>query len=316
MTSTFVGIDIGKTTLDVGLLPQGEHRLFENTSTGRAALCAFLLPLTPTCVVLEATGVYEGPVTQALSQAGLAPTRLNPRQARDFAKATGRLAKTDRVDALMLAAYAQALRPEPTDLRDDASAALAALVMRRRQLVDMATEEKNRLESTLHEAMVAGIKDHLAWLTLEIKNLNKAIAVHVKANDALKQTHEALTKVTGVGEVTAAILVAELPELGKIDRQKIASLVGVAPHNHDSGAMRGQRHIRGGRSSVRCALYMATLSAVRHHPSVRVFYKRLRDNGKPPKVAIIACMRKFLIILNATLREAYARANNPAEVSA
>jgi transposase len=310
MTSVFVGIDIGKTTLDVGILPQGEHHSFDNTAAGHIALCAFLALLMPSGIVLEATGVYERSVTQALAKAGFAVTRLNPRQARDFAKATGRLAKTDRVDALMLASYAQALRPDPTVLPDEASTELAALITRRRQLVDMATEEKNRQQSTLHDAMLSGIKEHLAWLSAEIKGLNKAIENHVKKNAEMKRTHDTLTKVTGVGDVTAAILVAELPELGKIDHQKIASLVGVAPHNHDSGAMRGQRHIRGGRGSVRCALYMATLSAIRHHDTVKVFYKRLRNNGKPPKVAITACMRKFLIILNATLRDAYAHANN------
>ena len=160
--------------------------------------------------------------------------------------------------------------------------------------------------------MLAEIKEHLAWLKKKIEAMNKAIESHVKENAELKKPHETLTKVTGIGATTAAILVAELPELGRIDHQKIAALVGVAPLNHESGAFRGQRHIRGGRASVRCALYMATLSAIRHHAGVKAFYRRLREKGKPPKVAIIASMRKFLIILNATLRDAYAQAYNPA----
>jgi transposase len=310
MTSVVAGIDIAKTRLDVWLAPEGVYRLFDNTLEGRAALRDWLLTMAPAHIVLESGGVYERPVTAILAGAGLPVTRVNPRQARDFAKATGRLAKTDRIDARMLAAYGTALQPAKTALPPAENTELASLVARRRQLVEMAAEEQNRLQTTPQPALQAGIKEHLTWLNDKIATLNKDILAFVQAQPSLAEPYASLTGVKGIGAVTAAVLLAELPELGRIDHQKIASLVGVAPHNHDSGAFRGQRHIRGGRATVRCTLYMATLSAIRYHDALKPFYKRLRDKGKPAKVAIVAAMRKLLTFLNATLRNHYAEAKN------
>lgn len=307
MTSIVVGIDISKKKLDVWVSPQGHYRVFENDSNGRSALLAWMIDTAPAHIVLESGGVYERLVTDILAKGGLPVTRLNPRQARDFAKATGRLAKTDRIDARMLAAYAAAIKPETTKLPGAASVELGSLVTRRRQLVDMATEEQNRLQATPHAVRQAEIKEHLIWLKKKIDTVNKAIEEHMRTEPDLALPCAKLTEVKGIGTTTAAVLLAELPELGTVDQGKIASLVGVAPHNHDSGTMRGQRHIRGGRSSVRCALYMATLSAIRHHDTLKLFYKRLRNSGKPAKVAIVAAMRKLLIYLNATLRNHYAQ---------
>jgi transposase len=310
MTNVVVGIDISKKKLDVWMAPQGDYRVIDNTPQGRQSLLEWLRTAHPSHIVLESGGCYEQPVTELLARAGLPVTRLNPRQARDFAKATGRLAKTDRIDAKMLAAYAEALKPETTCVPDAENIELASLVARRRQLVDMATEEQNRVQATNHLARQAEIKEHLCWLKKKIKTLDEAIKAYVQEQAVLSEPFARLTAEKGVGATTAAVLLADLPELGRTDHGKIASLVGVAPHNHDSGALRGQRHIRGGRASVRCTLYMATLSAIRHHPELKLFYKRLRDNGKPAKVAIVAAMRKFLTYLNAILRNHYKLKNS------
>lgn len=307
MNETCIGIDISKHKLDVWASPQGAYRTFENTPEGRLNLKAWLETLDPAYIVLEAGGAYERPVTETLVNAGLPVSRLNPRQARDFAKATGQLAKTDRIDARLLAAYGQALHPKKTALPKQEQAELAAFVTRRRQLIDMATEEKNRLQTTLEPEMKAEIQKHLVWLKEQIEGIDERIEQHVAATEELRKAQACLTGIKGIGATTAAILLAELPELGRSTPSQLASLVGVAPHNHDSGAMRGQRHIRGGRASVRCALYMAALSGIRHHEALRPFYKRLRENGKPAKVALIAAARKLLIYLNANLRELYAK---------
>lgn len=307
MTIMIAGIDISKKKLDVWLAPTQTYRIFDNTPKGRQALCNWLTTSQPTHIVLEAGGVYEQPVTEILSHASLPVTRLNPRQARDFAKAIGQLTKTDRVDAKMLAAYGEALKPAPTELPDAQNQVLARLVTRRRQLVAMATKEKNRVQATLDQTIKEEIQEHLTWLKEKITALEIAIKEHVQTHPTLKQACACLMDVKGIGAITATVLLAELPELGKANPQQIASLVGVAPHNHDSGSMRGQSHIRGGRASVRCALYMATLSAIRSNDKIKGFYRRLRDNGKPPKVAITASARKFIVILNAILRDFYAQ---------
>lgn len=302
-----VGIDIGKQWLDVSVA--GQHRRFPHTATGHAALLAWITPHRPDLVAVEASGVYEQTATAFLQAAGLAVARINPRQVRDFAKASGRLAKTDRIDAHMLAAYAAALHPNAAPVLTSAQQELAALVTRRRQLVDIGAEEQDRLHATRNAAMRQQITEHLGWLKERIDGLNRAIAVLVKAQADLAVPYQQLVDVPGVGAVTAAVLLAELPELGRASPGQIAALVGVAPMNHDSGAMRGQRHIRGGRRSVRCVLYMATLSAIRCHPTIRPFYQRLRAQGKPAKVAITAAMRKLLVQLNAMLRDQYMNAN-------
>ncbi len=303
MEPCVVGIDIGKATLDVNVLPTKTARSFANTLGGCEALVAWLVPLNPERVVLEAGGPYGALVVKTLARAGLPVARVNPCQARHFAKATGRLAKTDLIDAGLLAAMGQALKPRLTPPASQAQQDVAALVTRRRQCVDMCVEGQNRLESTVHEGMRAEIRAHVQSLKQKIAGLDQAIATAIKAAPELEKRHAILVGVSGIGDVTAAVLVAELPELGHTERGALASLVGVAPHNHDSGTLRGPRHIRGGRFSVRCSLYMATLSAIRHHPTLKVFYKRLRDNGKPAKVAIVAAMRKYVIILNAVVRD-------------
>jgi transposase len=307
MSSSFitVGVDIGKQWLDVSVA--GKHRRFAHDDAGYGALLAWLAPYAPQLIAVEASGVYEQKATAALQAAGLAVARVNPRQVRDFAKASGKLAKTDTIDAHMLAAYAAALRPAAAVVMTPLQVELSALVTRRRQVVDMYAEEQDRLHATLHAAMREDIAAHLAVLKERIAVLNRAIATLVKTAPALAAAYRQLIDVQGIGPVTAAVLIAELPELGRVSPGQIAALVGVAPMNHDSGAMRGQRHIRGGRKSVRCVLYMATLSALRCHPSIRPFYQRLRDQGKPPKVAITAAMRKLIVQLNAILRDHYAQ---------
>jgi transposase len=309
MSTSFitVGIDIAKQWLDVSILPGLAYRRFANDDAGREAMLAWITPQQPDLIAVEASGVYEQLATTALQGAGLAVARINPRQTRDFAKASGRLAKTDKIDAQTLAAYAAALRPPIAPVMTPVQLELSALVTRRRQIVDIYAEEQDRLHATLHTAMRTEVEEHLAWLEERIDRLNKSIASLVKAQPALAGPYRQLLAVPGIGAVSAAVLIAELPELGKVSPGQIAALVGVAPMNHDSGAMRGQRHIRGGRKSVRCVLYMATLTAIRCHPAIKPFYQRLRAQGKPAKVAITAAMRKFLIQLNAMLRDHYAQ---------
>jgi transposase len=300
-----VGVDIGKQWLDVSV--EGTHRRFAHDAAGYRALIAWLQPQAPSLIAVEASGVYEQMATAALQAAGLSVARINPRQVRDFAKASGKLAKTDRIDAQMLAAYAQALRPPATAVMTPEQVELSALVTRRRQVMDIYAEEQLRLRATLHAAMREDIQSHLGLLKERIDRLNHAIAALIKTVPTMAAAYQQLIAVAGIGPVTAAVLIAELPELGRLGPAQIAALVGVAPMNHDSGAMRGHRHIRGGRKSVRCVLYMATISALRCNAAIRPFYQRLRDKGKPAKVAITAAMRKLLIHLNAILRDLYAQ---------
>jgi len=296
----FVGIDVSKRCLDVAL-PERIDRI-SNDAAGIAAVAERLSKAAPELVVLEATGGYETSLVLALQSNGVPVAVVNPRQARDFARAQGRLAKTDAIDARVLARFAEAMRPAPLPPIDPSREALASLVSRRRQLVDALIAERNHLEHAA-PAIATWIDRHIAMLRDQLAQVDAAIAATVEADHALAHRHAILISVQGIGPATAAVLLAELPELGRIEHKQLAALIGVAPVNHDSGQFRGQRHIAGGRASVRCALYMATLSAVRHNTSLQAFYQRLRQNGKPAKVALVAAMRKLASILNAVVRD-------------
>lgn len=300
MTS-FVGIDVSKAQLDIALRPSGERMQVANSEQGIADLIASLSRTPPTLVVLEATGGYQAALVANLAVAKLPTAVVNPRQVRDFAKATGRLAKTDAIDADVLAHFGQALRPEPKLLLDEQTLALEALIARRRQVVEMITAETNRLAQS-HKSLRAGIKSHISFLQRELKDIHRDLDGMLRQTPVWREKEDLLRSAKGVGRMTAATLLAELPELGALDGKKIAALVGVAPMNRDSGTHRGKRMIWGGRASVRTALYMATLVATRHNPAIRAFYERLCAAGKPKKLALTACMRKLLTILNAMVR--------------
>ena len=295
----FVGIDVSKAHLDVACDGKRTIARHINDAQGCAALAHELRDAG--LVVVEATGGYELEIVLAMQSAGVPVAVVNPRRVRDFARASGRLAKTDRIDAVVIAQFGRAMRPAQTPHIEAGRMALGDLVTRRRQVIEMVVAEENRLEHA-SPAIAALIKEHVAQLKDQLANIDTAIALAVRADDALSRRKAILESVPGVGEITAAVLIAELPELGAIDDKKIAALVGVAPVAHDSGTLRGQRHIAGGRGSVRCALYMATLSAVRSNPSIKTFHRRLRDNGKHPKVALVAAMRKLVILLNTPVR--------------
>jgi transposase len=298
VSKRFVGIDVAEDSLTVAVRPGGSSSVVPNTPRGRRELVRKLRKLGPTLVILEATGGLEREVARSLAQAGIPFRVVNPRQVRDFAKATGRLAKTDRIDAQVLAHFAQAVQPEPCSLQDEKIQQLAALLVRRRQLVKMLTAERNRLRrAPVH--LQSGIEEHIVWLEGKLRELEGRIA-------GLYRFHEKgklLESVPGVGPVTSATLVAFLPELGELSGKEIAALVGVAPFNRDSGKLRGRRAVWGGRGQVRAALYMATVTAVQYNPVLRAFYQRLLAAGKPTKVALVACMRKLLVILNAMVRD-------------
>lgn len=297
----FVGIDVSKAHLDVAVRPSGQTWRVENTPAGIAPLVKQLQDLAPVLVVLEATGGYEAMAAAMLTVGGLAVAVINPRQVRDFAKSLNRLAKTDKIDAQVLAHFGDALRPEPRPLTDEATAALQALLTRRRQVNEMIVAEKNRLGG-VHESMRPHLQEHLDWLKQEIEDLDQELDQQVAKNATWQAKEDLLISVPGVGKVTARTLLAELPELGQVNRKQIAALVGVAPFNRDSGTWRGQRAIWGGRAPVRSALYMATLSATRWNPIIKQHYLHLtQEQGKPPMVALVACLRKLLTILNAIL---------------
>jgi transposase len=297
-----VGIDVSKHHLDVHVRPTGEAFRVPNTDDGIAALLARLAPLAPARLVAEATGKLEAPLAAACALAGLPLALVNPRQVRRFAEATGRLAKTDRLDAAVLAHFAEAVDPPVRPLPDADTQALQALVVRRRQWIDMRTMESNRL-GTAPPAVAKGIREHLAWLDKRIGRVDAELAAAIAASPVWRATDDLLRGVPSIGPATARTLIAELPELGTLTGKRIAALVGVAPVANDSGRHRGARHIAGGRGGVRSALYMACLSAVRYNPVIRPFYRRLRDGGKAAKVALVAAMRKLLVILNAMVRD-------------
>lgn len=297
----FVGIDVAKAQLDLAVRPTGAAWTIPHTEAAIAALIPRLVALAPALVLLEATGGLEVPLTGALVAAGLPVAVVNPRQVRDFAQATGTLAKTDRLDAAVLAPCAAAVRPTPRPLPDAATQALDALVTRRRQLVERPTAELNRLESA-PPALRPRIRQHLAWLARERAAVEQALAAAVRAHPVWHVHDDLLQSAPAVGPVLATTLLASLPELGTLNRKQIAALVGVAPFPRDSGTQQGRRRIWGGRAEVRAALYMAALTGVRHNPSLKAFYQRLRAAGKLPKVALTACMRKLLTILNAMIK--------------
>jgi len=296
------GIDVSKATLDVAVLPAGEVVQFANDASGIDELGKKLKSAMVDLVVMEATGGYETAVATALAGAGLRVAVVNPRQIRDFAKATGRLAKNDRIDAQVIAAFGQAIEPEIVRLPDDDAREMEALLVRRRQLVAMRVQEVNRL-GLMQGAMRKRIKAHIDWLEQEIDKLDVDLTAKLRSSPAWRAKDELLRSLKGIGPITSRTLLVALPELGELDRRAIAALVGLAPFNRDSGVMRGRRSIYGGRSQVRTLLYMAATTAVRSNPVIRAFYQRLKSRGKPHKVAMVACMRKMLTILNAMVRQ-------------
>ncbi|MGW8319909.1 MAG: IS110 family transposase [Candidatus Promineifilaceae bacterium] len=298
----FVGIDVSKSHLDLAEWGKNCVSQFENDEKGILQLVQELKEMSPTLIVLEASGGWEMTVAAELAFAELPTVVVNPTRVRNFARATGQWAKTDRLDALMLARFAQAIRPEVRPLRNEQEAYLVALVTRRRQVIEIMTAEKNR-RSTSHGLIGQRLEEHITWLKDELKSLEEEISRFVQNNVVWQEKETLLRSVPGVGPVTAFTLLAELPELGTLNRQKIAALVGVAPFNRDSGPRRGKRRIFGGRAGVRRTLYMAALSGSKSNPVIRAFYERLLANGKEKKVALAACMRKLLVILNAMLRD-------------
>ena len=303
MERIFVGIDIAKDQVDVHVRPTDERFQLSRTDAGLAELVARLQPLGPRLVVLEATGGYEIPVAAALASAGVPVAVVNPRQIRDYARATGQLAKTDALDARLMALFAEAVQPEVRPLPTPEAQALGALVTRRRQLVDMLGAERNRHHQARDLRLQRRIATHIRWLTKALAEIEADLGTHIRSSPIWRERDDLLHSVPGVGDVTAHTLIADLPELGHLGRRKIAGLVGVAPMNRDSGHWRGRRTIAGGRPAVRSVLYMATLTAVRFNPAIAQFYQRLVAAGRPKKVALTAAMRKLLTILNAMLRD-------------
>jgi transposase len=301
MAGPFVGIDVSKGHLDVAVRPGAAFRV-PNDPAGHAELAARLAPLGPALVVLEATGGLELPAAAQLAAAGLPVAAVNPRQARDFARATGRLAKTDRLDAEALAHFAEAVRPEQRPLPGPEQRALDALVTRRRQLVEMRVMESNRLAACADRAVRAGIQRHLDWLAEELDDADGGLAQAVRSSPVWREKDDLLQSVPGVGPQVSRALLAAIPELGTLPGGRVAALAGLAPYADDSGARRGGRHIRGGRADARRALYLAALSARRHCPPLKAFADRLAARGKKAKVVLVAVARKLLVIANAILR--------------
>ena len=301
MSDVFVGIDVAKDHCDMYVYPSAEQETFG--ISGMDDVMVRLRALKPTMIVMEATGGLEVPVAAELVAAGLPVAVVNPRQVRDFARAMGILAKTDAIDARVLALFAEKVRPESRPLPDARLRALRELVTRRQQLMEMRTMESNRRRMLRSERASASIQLLLDTISTEIRNLDREIKKHITNSPVWQKKVDLLKTVPGIGNTTPPLLVAGLPELGTLNRRQIASLAGLAPMNRDSGTLRGHRTIIGGRRMVRTALYMPTISAIRFNPLIREFYQRLRASGKPPKVAITACMRKLLILLNAIVRD-------------
>jgi transposase len=297
----FVGIDVSKAMLDVCVLPTGESFRVSNTTAGIAGLVERLQLLSPERVVLEATGGYEKEAALTLYVAGVKVCVVNPRQVKNFAKADGQLAKTDRIDAGMIAKFGERMLPALREIVGEELRELDALVTRRRQLVQIITAEKNRMGSAA-AVMRPRIQAHIDWMEQEIQKIEAELKEAIGKSQVWKEQVVLYTSTPGIGPKTAHSLIAELPELSTLLPKKITALVGAAPYPRDSGAFKGQRRISGGRASVRCALYMATLSAIRWNPVIKAQYTRLRERGKPFKVAMIACLRKLLVILSAMAR--------------
>ena len=299
----FVGIDVSKDRLDVHMRPGGESFALARDGEGLAQLCERLLRSPPNLVVIEATGGFETIVASALAAAHLQVAVVNPRQIRDFARAGGRLAKTDRIDAEVIAHFAEAMQPAARPLASQDALLLGELMARRRQLIEMITAEQNRRSRLTSRLLLKAIDRHLALLKQHLADLDAEIDTTIRGTPIWRAKEDLLVSAPSIGHKIARTLIAELPELGTLDRRKIASLVGVAPFNRDSGTFRGRRAIAGGRTPVRNALYMGILVAIRRNLPMADVYHRMRKAGKPAKVAIVACMRKLLTILNAILRD-------------
>lgn len=297
----YVGIDVSKAMLDVACFHSRDFQQFKNTPRGILKLLGWLMEIQPRLVVLEATGGLELPCTAELMRAGLPIAIVNPGRVRGFARSIGQLAKTDKLDAMVIAHFAQATQPEPRKAPTPQEEKLSALLTRRRQLIEMLTAEKNRRHSARF-GMQADIQEHIDWIQQKLNQLDQEIDTHIGHYPEWKQKSHLLMSVPGVGRVTTITLLALLPELGNVNRQQIAALVGVAPVNKDSGKRQRKRRVFGGRANVRSVLYMAALSASKHNPYIRSFYNRLLKSGKEKKVALTACMRKLLVILNAISR--------------
>lgn len=297
----FVGVDVSKRTLDVRIEPQEQWLHLGNDDAGIEGLCVRMLEVKPELIVMEATGGMEARLAAELAARGLAVAVVNPRQARDFAKATGQLAKTDRIDAAVLCAFARAIRPAVRPIKDELSQVLDDLVTRRRQMVQMRVQEALRLQSAA-KVQVKSLKRHIAWLDKRIVEIESDMGKTVRSSELWRTKDDLLLSIPGVGEITSRSMLSRCPELGRLNRQEIAKLVGVAPLNSDSGTHRGQRHIWGGRADVRSVMYMAALSAMRCNAPIRTFATRLKNAGKPAKVVIVACMRKLLTIMNIMIK--------------
>lgn len=302
ITKSYVGIDVSKRQLDTAVDQEGDFWQSDNDRKGIAMTVAKLEEVKPSLIVVESTGGLEIRLLTALYEAELPFCRVHPGRVRDFARSIGLLAKTDRLDARLLARFAEAVKPPATSLPGEDEQRLSALITRRRQVIDMLTAEKNRL-GTAPDTTQDRISQHILWLQEERDKLDEEIERFIDQTPAFRQKREILQSTPGIGTVTSAILLADLPELGQLSRQKIAALVGVAPFNNDSGPRRGKRRISGGREAIRSTLFMATLSSIQYNPVIQAFYQRLLKRGKVKKVAIVACMRKLLTILNAMVRD-------------
>lgn len=298
----FVGIDVSKSTLDVCIEPAVQTLHVAYDEAGIKQIVVRLKEVNPTLIVMEATGGLEVRIATELASQGLPAAVINPRQARDFAKATGQLAKTDKVDAAMLAAFAQAIRPQVRSLKDADTRALDDMVMRRRQLIDMRVQETLRLGTAASKPLEKSLNKHIVWLDKRIAEIDTDLANRLRKSDVWRTKDDLLRGIPGVGPVTTLTMLAKCPELGLLNRREIAALTGVAPLANDSGKHRGKRFIWGGRADVRAVLYMAAISAIQHNDAIKAFAERLKKAGKPPKVVIVACMRKLLTIMNSMLK--------------
>ena len=302
MSKRYVGVDVSLRSFDVAVRPDGLHWVVPYTTEGVGEFIERMNELCPQLVVMEACGNLERSLAHALERGDIPVAVMNPRQVRDFAKSIGRLAKTDKLDAEVLSRFAESVQPEPRPLPGADEEQLRDVLARRRQLVDMITAEKNRLRRA-SSTVRTGIESHLGWLNEELKKLDGEIRQRQKSSAVWEERTRLLESVPGVGSVVSTTLIGFLPELGALDRRKISSLVGVAPLNCDSGVRKGRRAVWGGRAQVRSALYMSVLAGIRYNDRIRSFYQRLREEGKPAKVALVACMRKLLTILNAMIRD-------------
>lgn len=303
MTELFAGIDVSKARLDVAVRGRETRQWgVKYDEAGIQSLLQELTALAPTLLVLEASGGLEAHILAALAAAGVPVVRINARQVRDFARATGELAKTDEIDARILALFAERIRPEIRPLPDEEQRDLDALLTRRRQLIEMRVGERNRLRQAA-AVVRPGIEEHIAWLDARIGEADEELQQRIQESSVWREKDQVLRSAPGVGPTVSLSLLAGVPELGTLNRQKVSKLVGIAPLNCDSGTMRGKRRIWGGRADVRSVLYMATLSAIRHNPVIREFYQRLVARGKLKKVALVACMRKLLTILNRMVKD-------------